>query len=125
MKKTMIIFAIALGFNSNAQESRDEMLGRADMITFASGVTYVADFGLSLTDAFKDKREARFATTMSIGLGLGVLKEVTDVYCFEQRFNGGDVLYMMGGALIGFAMSEATQAVIEFTHKKKRHKLKL
>ncbi len=125
MKKTVIIMAIALGFNSNAQESRDEMLGRADMVTFGAGITYVADFGLSLTDAFKDKREARFVTTMSIGLGLGLLKETTDVYCFKQQFNGGDVLYMIGGALIGFAMSEATQAVIEFANKKKRHKLKL
>jgi hypothetical protein len=125
MKKVFLVLALGV-FTVNAQESRDEMLGRADMITFNAGVCYVADYGLSLTDAFKYKREARIATTLGIGLGLGLLKETADVYCFQDRFNGTDILFSMGGTLIGIGISEGTQALVRhFENRRKHKKLKL
>lgn len=122
MKKLILVLTLG-AFTVNAQdEARQEMFGRADMITFNAGVCYVADYGLSLTDAFKDKREARIGTTLGIGLGLGLLKETTDVYCFGQKFNGTDVLFSMGGTLIGIGISEGTQALVKYFEKRKEHK---
>lgn len=122
MKKLFLVLVLG-AFTVNAQdEARQEMLGRADMITFNAGVCYVADYGLSLTDAFKDKREARIVTTLGIGLGLGALKETADVYCFNQKFNGMDMLFSMGGTLIGIAISEGTQALVKHFEKKRQSK---
>lgn len=126
MKRVILILAMG-AFTVNAQdEARNEMMGRADMIMFNAGVCYVADYGLSLTDAFKDKREARIVTTLGIGLGLGALKETADVYCFNQKFNGMDMLFSMGGTLIGIGISEGTQALVKhFENKRKQKYLRL
>lgn len=126
MKKVILILAMG-AFTVNAQdEARQEMMGRADMITFNAGACYVADYGLSLTDAFKDRREARIITTLGIGLGLGALKETADVYCFNQKFSGTDILFSMGGTLIGIGISEGTQALVKhFENKRKQKYLRL
>lgn len=125
MKKLLLVLGLTMCLNVNAQidEARDEMLGRADMITFSAGITYVTSFSFTLMESIKDKREVRLGSTLAVGLGIGVLKETADVFCFDQRFNGTDILYCIGGSLIGFALTEMTTAIVDFANKRKKNRV--